>query len=249
MPVFNKKGLLKLGRRKLHLWEGREGDGSVVSCTPYKDKQAVPSNMDLLEKRISEYDQKEMPSIKWLDKLTIKRVEKMQVQEQQRQQQQYSAYNNHFSNAPSHHKKNASFHSFNGAHIHQFNPLNYNHMNNPSFLNQHTQYSPSPSLAQQQQRMSLVIDLPPFKHPIVYHQRTCNPLLPEILPGKERDRVFVLHDPELNRDNPVEMKCHKLINARSSKGCVWMDGWMFIYVCTCFSSSLKLHCDVVWVLY
>jgi hypothetical protein len=204
--------MLKLGRRKLHLWEGKEGDGSIVSSTPYKNKKILPSNMDLLEKRISEYDQKEMPSIKWLDKLTMKRVEKMELQDHQQRREQQQAINDN----------NPSF-TFN-------NPFNYNHMNNPSFFNQHNQCH-SFQVDSNQQCTSLVIDFPPFKHPIVYHQRTCNPLLPEILPNKERDRVFVLHDPELGRDNPVEMKCHKLINARSSKGYVtWST--LFPMFCT-----------------
>lgn len=57
--------------------------------------------------------------------------------------------------------------------------------------------------------------------------QTCNPPAAEILPFKEKERLFVLHDPELRKENPVEYKYHKL--ARS--GCVNCSPPMSI---TCF---------------
>jgi hypothetical protein len=54
--------------------------------------------------------------------------------------------------------------------------------------------------------MFLTIEFPAFKFPIVYHQKTCNPSLPEILPFKERDRLFVLHDPEVRRAHSLTLQ-------------------------------------------
>eukprot|EP00462_Mataza_sp_D1_P020946 CAMPEP_0175147654 /NCGR_PEP_ID=MMETSP0087-20121206/16121_1 /TAXON_ID=136419 /ORGANISM="Unknown Unknown, Strain D1" /LENGTH=820 /DNA_ID=CAMNT_0016432885 /DNA_START=12 /DNA_END=2474 /DNA_ORIENTATION=+ len=152
LPMFNKKGILKLGRRKLNLWEDVEGDGSVNTKTPYKTKKAV--GMDKLEKTIRRYEQKELPKVRWLDSLTLRRIEKMQ-------QAYYNA-------------------------------------------------------GVTEDGMFLTVEFPGFKHPIVYHQVPCNQSLPDILPFKQNDRLFVLHDPEMSRDNPIENKYHKL--ARSSKG-------------------------------
>lgn len=64
--------------------------------------------------------------------------------------------------------------------------------------------------------MFLTVEFPAFKSPIVYHQKTCNPSLPELLPMSDRDRIILLHDPEINKENPIENKYHKL--ARSTKG-------------------------------
>jgi len=151
LAVFNKRGMLKLGRRKLLLWSGVEGDGlSSKTTTPYK--QATAEGMDKLEKALRRYEQKELPTMRWLDKLTLRRIEKMQQ-------------------------------------WHRLHPLD----NESKFL---------------------TVEFPGFKHPVVYHQKTCNPTLPEISPVA--DRVFVFLDPEINRDNPIEMKYYKL--ARSAKG-------------------------------
>lgn len=158
MPLFNKKGLLKLGRRKLLLWPGVKGDGSIPTRTPYKASKA--EGMEKLEKVVRSYEQRELPSVKWLNRLALQRIEKMQAFEAKRQRQR--------------------------------------------------------SRFMSKSQMFLTVEFPPFKHPVVYHHKICAPPLPDILPLQEPDRLFVLHDPEMNRENPIENKYHKL--ARCSKG-------------------------------
>lgn len=147
-PMFNKKGLLKLGRRKLLLWPDVEGDGSNMyrSATPYKHEK---TELDRLEKAFRNYQRKEQPPVKWLDDLAYKRVEKMQ--------------------------------EWHRGH-----------------------------LDSEDQRKYLSVEFPGFKYPIVYHQRTCQPPLPEILPFTHPDRLMTLHDPETKQRNPVEIMYLKL---------------------------------------
>jgi len=147
IPLFNKKGMLKLGRRRLHLWPGVEGDGSIQSATPHKIDKST--GVARLEKIIRGYDRKDFPSVPWLDKLSAKRIDVLQTAEEQ-------------------------------------------------------------DGCSREGRMHLVIATPPFKHPVVFHQKVTSGALPEILPFSERDRLFVLHDPEMNRENPIDNMVHKL---------------------------------------
>ena len=60
----------------------------------------------------------------------------------------------------------------------------------PEFLSNH----PNASHA----AIQLAIEFPAFKHPIVYHQKTYGAPLPPIRSEAEfKDRLFVLHDPEV----------------------------------------------------
>jgi len=68
------------------------------------------------------------------------------------------------------------------------------------------------------QDMLLLVDLfPDFEHPVVYQAKTCNQALPEILPLTEPARLFVLHDPEISRSNPIEDKYQKLAHASGAR--------------------------------
>lgn len=150
MPVFNKRGLLKLGRRYLKIWPGREGDGALATTTPHRVKgQTARDSMVQVEKMMRQYRQKPLPN--WLNKLTQKKIDKMQAGHHQ----------------PSH-------------------------------------------------KLCLTIELPPFQFPIVFHEKTCNNMLKDLKPMKDRDRLFILHDPEMRKDSPIERKYHRL--AGSSKG-------------------------------
>lgn len=153
MPMFNKHGVLKVGRRYLKLWPGVEGDGSVESSTPHRIPNDENDKHPLvqLEKVMRGYQQKALPNVKWLNKLTQRKIEKM-------------------SSSQDHPKRG----------------------------------------------LCLIVDFPPFKFPIVYHEKTCNSLLKDLRPIKDKDRLFILHDPEMTKDNPIERKYHKL--AGSSKG-------------------------------
>jgi len=162
LPLFNKKGVLKLGRRRLLLTRNIEGSAlpSVSSARWSTAKQRDPfypippsEHVEHLDRMIRRYDQRELPAVGWLDKLTLKRIQRIQTAD----------------------------------------------------------IAVQPS---EENNIYLTIEFPGFKHPVVYHQRTCNPELPEILPFSDKDRLFVLHDPE--RENPVEAKYTRLM--RSSKG-------------------------------
>lgn len=74
-----------------------------------------------------------------------------------------------------------------------------------------------PTVPSSTRSMSLSVEFPAFHHPIVYHQKTYNPPLAPILSEAEhKDRIFVLHDPEIFKMNPIESAYHKM--ARSNKG-------------------------------
>ena len=65
LPLFNKRGVLKLGRRRLLLHLGVPGDGSPHSSTPHK--VGAEEGVGRLEHLIWQYDQKELPcDVKWL---------------------------------------------------------------------------------------------------------------------------------------------------------------------------------------
>ena len=66
------------------------------------------------------------------------------------------------------------------------------------------------------QSIHLIVEFPSFPHPLVYSEKNCNPAPPPLLPVSDPSRVFICHDPELSRENPVEQKYHKL--SRSVKG-------------------------------
>ena len=64
LPLFNKRGVLKLGRRRLLLHLGLPGDGSPHSATPHK--VGPEEGVGRLEQLIWQYDQKELPcDVKW----------------------------------------------------------------------------------------------------------------------------------------------------------------------------------------
>ena len=88
-----------MGRRKLFLWPGVEGDGSIHSRTPAKTGRS--EGVERLHKMIRKYDQKELPvsvssrgrsrafpraltssSGQWLDKLSLRRIEAIQKEAQ-----------------------------------------------------------------------------------------------------------------------------------------------------------------------
>ena len=64
LPLFNNRGVLKLGRRRLLLHLGVPGDGSPHSSTPHK--VGPEEGVGRLEHLIWQYDQKELPcDVKW----------------------------------------------------------------------------------------------------------------------------------------------------------------------------------------
>eukprot|EP00808_Paulinella_micropora_P001594 g58755.t1 len=168
IPVFSSKGRVKLGRRRLLLWPGREGDGAINSSTPYVSGEM--SDADRLEKVMRDYDQKELPTVKWLDKLTVKQIDRLH--------------------------KQAQAQLGDGLSPHQ--------------VALETEVGTGPGRNKDQDKVFLVVEFPPFPHPIVYHQRTCNPGLPLIQPWTVQKRIFVCHDPEMDRENPIEAKYLKL---------------------------------------
>ena len=179
LPLFNKRGVLKLGRRRLVLHLGVPGDGAPQSSTPHK--VGPEEGVGRLEHLIWQYDQKELPcDVKWLDKLALHRIAALQMRE--------SA---------------------------QLPPLAS--LAAMSVLGSAPTVPPSlPASSSAARSIHLIVEFPSFPHPLVYSEKNCNPAPPPLLPVGDPTRVFVCHDPELARENPVEQKYHKL--SRSVKG-------------------------------
>ena len=174
MPLFNGKGILKLGRRRLLLHLGVPGDGSLHTSTPYKEGKS--SGVPRLEQLIWQYDQKDLPcDVKWLDKLALHRIAALQMRE--------------------------------SSHLPALSTL--------AAMSTLPSSSPSPSM-RAAQSIHLIVEFPSFPHPLVYWEKTCNAPPPPLQPLNDRARLFLLHDPEFLRDNPVEVKYYKL--SRSTKG-------------------------------
>lgn len=66
-------------------------------------------------------------------------------------------------------------------------------------------------------KLYLSVEFPTFRYPVIFHQKyCCNPtILPKILPFQNHHRIIVIHDPEIYKDNPIEMKFQKLSPSRS----------------------------------
>jgi phosphatidylinositol 3-kinase len=195
-PLFTKRGVLKLGKRKLFLHANTVADTALNSSTPHmKPGLNNPTNpldgllssslnpsLENLDRRIRDFDRSfaTSPNIQWLDKLALKKIEKMQQ-------------NNY-----------------------------YNSINTLQL----TGYNSSPSNSSTIQllgsvsnisSMYLCIEFPNFPHSVVYHQKTCNySPYNELSSFNDSNRVFVLNDSEMSKENPVENKYHKL--ARSERG-------------------------------
>jgi len=193
LPIFNRRGLLKMGRRKLLLHSGVEGDASLapsasqtlastaasLGSTPSVTQRATESvaGLEKLEKLLREYEARAAanagisgPGMGADGTQRVEWLDKLALRRIQKMQQSAQ-------------------------------PV----------LSQSTPCCPW-----------LTVELASFKHPIVYHQKTYGLPLPPILPEDPATtptasgRMFVLHDPEVFRVNPIEHAYHKL--ARSHKG-------------------------------
>lgn len=78
VALFGRNRTLRMGRQKLYLWDGMEGDGSPRTRTPGKVK--AESDIDRLEKLIKKYDRGQIERVPWLDRLTFQAIEKINVQ-------------------------------------------------------------------------------------------------------------------------------------------------------------------------
>jgi phosphatidylinositol 3-kinase len=78
MSLFGRNRTLRMGRQKLYLWEGMEGDGNPGTRTPGKVK--AESDIDRLEKLIKKYDRGQIERVPWLDRLTFQAIEKINAQ-------------------------------------------------------------------------------------------------------------------------------------------------------------------------
>ncbi len=187
---------MKLGRRKLYLRSGVEGDPSLSGRGGEvngggggggnggeggvsRAQQQSQQQMDKLERLLRQFESSsDAQPVSWLDKLAFRRIHKMQQTVE--------------SEALCSPMTSSSSGVLNGS-------------------------APSHTVA-------LTIEFPAFKYPIVYHQRVSELPLPAIQSeqhplhegaGSTR-RIFVLHDPEMNKSNPIEAAYHRM--ARSSKG-------------------------------
>jgi len=177
IPIFNKRGRLKMGRRKLFLDSGVEGDPSLLadpSDVPSVNPRLAQSQEQLgkLEKLLRAYESSDPVKVSWLDKLAARRIQKMQ---QAIEAETLSAA--------------VAAGGASGAGGRRRGGV-----------------------------MSLAVEFPNFKHPVVFHQRTSEALLRPIVSelDRPRGRLFVLHDPEVSKTNPIEAAYHKM--ARSTKG-------------------------------
>lgn len=78
ISLFGRNRTLRMGRQKLYVWDGVEGDGTQRTKTPGKLK--AESDIDRLEKLIKKYDRGQIERVPWLDRLTFQAIEKINVQ-------------------------------------------------------------------------------------------------------------------------------------------------------------------------
>jgi phosphatidylinositol 3-kinase len=78
IPLFNRHDVLKTGERKLLLTPGREGDGAPYTRTSTPYKRGPARGLDRLHSMLHRYDNRDLPSVRWLDNLTLRRVERLE---------------------------------------------------------------------------------------------------------------------------------------------------------------------------
>jgi phosphatidylinositol 3-kinase len=240
IPLFNRRGLLKIGPRKLTVWRGRRGDSAVRSTTPYKLASRT-AFLDVLRKRLIRRVQErkleqrrnahaQMHNGKaeresgsqecaWLDAVSMDRVVEL-VRERATTHAD-----------PSHLKRLETM-------FPELNPdvrIAYD-LHEEAYAKQTADLSSamrdhfdpsseafgslSPSDLHRAEALLpfLTVEFPEFPLPVVYHQKPCNPQLSEILPLEEKGRLFVLHDPEMIRESPIEHKLEKMALSGLSVG-------------------------------
>eukprot|EP00200_Dunaliella_tertiolecta_P009890 CAMPEP_0202375868 /NCGR_PEP_ID=MMETSP1127-20130417/6472_1 /ASSEMBLY_ACC=CAM_ASM_000462 /TAXON_ID=3047 /ORGANISM="Dunaliella tertiolecta, Strain CCMP1320" /LENGTH=1054 /DNA_ID=CAMNT_0048973485 /DNA_START=2551 /DNA_END=5712 /DNA_ORIENTATION=+ len=88
MPLFSRKGRLKTGPQRLKVWEGVPPCLSWPTTTPAKLPLHKRGTLAELEHLLSLYDRGDMPTVEWLDPLVIQEIQKLQQQQQQQGAQQ-----------------------------------------------------------------------------------------------------------------------------------------------------------------
>jgi phosphatidylinositol 3-kinase len=73
IPLFDDSGLLQSGRQKCFLWKDVPADPSMDTKTPYRPKAL--KGLSQFEQSLNSYNNKKLPRVDWLDKLTFKRIE------------------------------------------------------------------------------------------------------------------------------------------------------------------------------
>ena len=77
LRLFSKKGRLKAGNQRLKLWLGREGDSGFPSRTPGKVPVAERGRAGHVERALKKYQRGEFESVPWLDALAVKAAQEM----------------------------------------------------------------------------------------------------------------------------------------------------------------------------
>ncbi|GAA6011669.1 hypothetical protein JCM10207_004202 [Rhodosporidiobolus poonsookiae] len=82
LRLFGSQATLKKGKQRLHLWKGKEADGSAETETP--SKVGLKDEMGRLEKLVKKHERGDIPRLDWLDKLAFRQIEKIHKAESEK---------------------------------------------------------------------------------------------------------------------------------------------------------------------
>eukprot|EP01113_Clastostelium_recurvatum_P033439 TRINITY_DN4415_c0_g1_i2.p1 TRINITY_DN4415_c0_g1~~TRINITY_DN4415_c0_g1_i2.p1 ORF type:complete len:870 (+),score=126.35 TRINITY_DN4415_c0_g1_i2:136-2745(+) len=154
--IFGKNSIMRKGRQKLVLWEGREGDGARASSTPGKAPKL--KEVDRLEKLQKRHDRGLIDRVEWLD--APARAQMQSIASQERDKSPHTLF--------------------------------------------------------------LVVDLPEFEYPVLFREIKYQ-LQSTALPAPTANKIVLVHDCELNKENPAELKYLKLMRSNKARNQIDRD--------------------------
>lgn len=202
LPVFGRNRLLKLGHRRLLLWRGRTGHpGGVAPGDPTPHKAWPDAGVEVLEKVARRHEEAAAPrGGRWHDELAKARVKQLRRRYADGERSCGRAIGLSADADP---EAYCDGDSGGGPSA-------------PPKLGAPDGPDGAPALF-------LSVRLPPFPHPVVYRAAAykSRAAVPHLQSPDDRSRTFVVHDPEAQKENPVENKYHKL--ARGARGLAARD--------------------------
>jgi phosphatidylinositol 3-kinase len=230
MPMFNRKGLLKLGARQLLLWPNQCGDTSELPTTPYKAWKA--RGPERLNKTIRSLDQRELPKIKWLDGLAIHRMQKLFTTDTDGSMDEFlfgsvpqSTYEPPTMPSVRMDAKGVAVSPVDSFFAEFTQPANTDRQRVGVDVAAALAELPPDSIPHPDDKnnMFLGVSFPPFETPIVfYHSSAVAPQAPSVSVLSDTKQLYMITDPDTSNlvmnkiENPMEHKYHKL--ARASQG-------------------------------
>eukprot|EP01006_Ploeotia_vitrea_P036570 TRINITY_DN66033_c4_g3_i5.p1 TRINITY_DN66033_c4_g3~~TRINITY_DN66033_c4_g3_i5.p1 ORF type:complete len:734 (-),score=416.15 TRINITY_DN66033_c4_g3_i5:771-2972(-) len=201
LPLFSKNGTMNLGTQRLLLWRDREGDPALRTTTPHVAAGKKKHGMERLDEVIREFDQKEKPFIPWLDDLALRQIQHLQQHAHRQDARTLHTVSPHLP------KSTAQYHH---AH-HAFAQKPVLHAQYVA-----SQFNSLAGVAQDDDDMFLTIQFPDWKYPVLYLPLELAPKPSKLRDVSDRTRLLILHDPEMNKENPAEKKYYKLAGSSMS---------------------------------